>query len=99
MNVKSITFAFLLTDEFPVNSFILAQESLRIINQYKLDEVFKYKLVSEDGENVRSSNGMWWTPNYSLRDLFIPDYLVIFGGNLPIQKISKTTSFIFSSQI
>jgi AraC family carnitine catabolism transcriptional activator len=32
---------------------------------------------------------MWWSPNYSLKDLFIPDYLVIFGGNLPIQKISK----------
>ncbi len=89
MSVKSITFAFLLTDEFPVNSFILAQESLRIVNQYKLDEVFKYKIISEDGENVRSSNGMWWTPNYSLQDLFIPEYLVIFGGNLPIQKISK----------
>ena len=89
MNVKSITFAFLLTDEFPVNSFILAQESLRIINQYKLDEIFKYKIISENGENVRSSNGMWWTPNYSLQELYIPDYLVIFGGNLPIQKISK----------
>lgn len=89
MSIKSITFAFLLTDEFPVNSFILAQESLRIINQYKLDEIFKYKIISEDGENVRSSNGMWWTPNYSLQELFVPDYLVIFGGNLPIQKISK----------
>ena len=89
MNIKSITFAFLLTDEFPVNSFILAQESLRIINQYKLDEIFKYKIISEDGKNVRSSNGMWWSPNYSLHELFIPDYLVIFGGNLPIQKISK----------
>ena len=89
MNIKSIKFAFLLTDEFPVNSFILAQESLRIINQYKLDEIFKYKIISEDGNRVRSSNGMWWTPNYSLHELFIPDYLVIFGGNLPVQKISK----------
>ena len=89
MKFRSITFAFLLTDEFPVNSFILAQESLRIINQYKLDEIFKSKIVSEEGKNVRSSNGMWWKPNYSLKDLFIPDYLVIFGGNLPIQKISK----------
>ena len=84
MNIKSITFAFLLTHEFPVNSFILAQESLRIINQYKLDEIFKYKIISEDGKNVRSSNGMWWRPNYSLHELFIPDYLVIVGGNLPI---------------
>ena len=89
MSIKSIKFAFLLTDEFPVNSFILAQESLRIINQYKLDEIFKSKIISEDGEDIRSSNGMWWTPNYSLQELFIPDYLVIFGGNLPIQKISK----------
>ena len=89
MKIKSISFAFLLTDEFPVNSFILAQESLRIVNQYRLDEIFKSKIISEDGEDVRSSNGMWWTPNYSLQDLFIPDYLVIFGGNLPNQKISK----------
>ncbi|MAV81908.1 MAG: hypothetical protein CMI90_00410 [Pelagibacteraceae bacterium] len=89
MRVKSINFAFLLTDEFPVNSFILAQECLRIINQYRLDEIFKYQIISEDGEKVRSSNGMLWTPNYSLKDLFTPDYLVIFGGNLPIQKISK----------
>jgi len=89
MKIQSISFAFLLTDEFPVNSFILAQESLRIVNQYRLDEIFKSKIISEDGEDVRSSNGMWWTPNYSLQDLFIPDYLVIFGGNLPIQKISK----------
>ena len=48
MSIKSITFAFLLTDEFPVNSFILAQESLRIINQYKLDEIFKSKIISEN---------------------------------------------------
>ena len=89
MKIKSISFAFLLTDEFPVNSFILAQESLRIVNQYRLDEIFKSKIISEYGEDVRSSNGMWWTPNYSLQDLFIPDYLVIFGGNLPNQKISK----------
>ena len=82
MKFRSITFAFLLTDEFPVNSFILAQESLRIINQYKLDEIFKSKIVSEEGKNVRSSNGMWWKPNYSLKDLFIPDYLVIFGGKI-----------------
>ena len=57
-------------------------------NTILLDEPLG-KLDAMTREKIRSSNGMWWSPNYSLHELFIPDYLVIFGGNLPIQKISK----------
>jgi len=83
------SFSFFLEPEFPVNSFILAQETLRIVNQYRLEEVFTYFNVTEKGGRVRSSNGMWWDNNKNLEDIIIPDYLFIFGGNLPTQKISS----------
>ena len=84
-------FSFFLAPEFPVNSYILAQETLRIFNQYRLEEVFNYENVSENGEKVRSSNGMWWEQNNNIEEIIAPDFLLIFASNLPTQKISNQT--------
>lgn len=88
---NNYNFSFFLAPEFPVNSYILAQETLRIFNQYRLEEVFNYENVSENGEKVRSSNGMWWEQNNNIEEIIAPDFLLIFASNLPTQKISNQT--------
>ena len=81
-------FAFLLQPEFPMNAFILATEALRIANQNSGQELFAWTIISETGDAVRASNGMWVAADYSVADFSRCDFLVLMEGNLPTQNIS-----------
>lgn len=81
-------FAFVLQPEFPMNAFILATEALRIANQNSGQDLFEWKLVSETGEAVRASNGMWVSADHGLVGLPRCDFLILLEGNLPTQNIS-----------
>ncbi|MEQ1956574.1 GlxA family transcriptional regulator [Mesorhizobium yinganensis] len=81
-------FAFVLQPEFPMNAFVLATEALRIANQNSGQDLFGWTIVSEDGEAVRASNGMWVHASHRLSDFPRCDYLVLLEGNLPTQNIS-----------
>lgn len=82
------SFAFVLQPEFPMNAFVLATEALRIANQNSGQMLFEWKIVSENGEPVRASNGLWISPDQSLADMQRTDFLVVLEGNLPTQNIS-----------
>src|SRR5262245_8893600 len=83
-------FAFVLQPEFPMNAFILATEALRIANQNSGQDLFEWTLVSETGEAVRASNGMWVSAEHGLVDFPRCDFLILLEGNLPTQNISAT---------
>ncbi len=81
-------FVFILQPEFPINAFILATEALRIANQNSGQEFFEWVLVSDSGEPVRASNGMWVSAQSDLASLPRCDFLILFEGNLPTQNNS-----------
>lgn len=81
-------FMFVLQPEFPLNAFILATEALRIANQNSGQDLFEWKLVSETGEAVRASNGMWVSVEHAVSGLPRCDFLILLEGNLPTQNIS-----------
>ncbi len=89
MQNKTVTFDIFLEPEFSVSSLVLIQEALRISNQYRINETFKSKLITTDGKRVRSSNGQWWKVDAGLEGIKNPDFIVVVGGNLPVQKKSK----------
>ena len=89
INTKKFKFTFILEPEFPINSYILATEALRIANQYHMQKIFLNQLISEKGKRVRSSNGMWFETDGSLDEIHKPDFIFLFSSNLPTQKKSK----------
>ena len=89
MGKKTFSFDIILQPEFPSNSLVLIQEALRITNQYRINEIFKSRLITIDSKKVRSSNGQWWKADGGLEAIKNPDFIILIGGNLPIQKKSK----------
>jgi AraC family carnitine catabolism transcriptional activator len=85
-------FAFLLQPEFPMNALVLATEALRIANQNSGHDLFEWSIVSDAGNPVRASNGMWVSAHCGLGGFPRCDFLVVLEGNLPTQNISATLS-------
>ena len=82
-------FAFLLQPEFSLTTLTIATESLRIANQNSGQTLFGWQLVSENGEDVRASNGMWFAADCDLTTVVLADVSLLFEGNLPTQHLSK----------
>ncbi len=82
-------FNFVLQPEFPLNALILASDALRIANQNSGRELFRWTFVSESGEPVRASNGMWLGADCPLRNMPEADVYLLFEGNLPTQRNSS----------
>jgi len=81
-------FNFILQPEFPLNALILASDALRIANQNSGRRFFSWSFVSETGEAVRASNGMWFGADCAIQDMPIGTVYLIFAGNLPTQRNS-----------
>jgi len=81
-------FNFILQPEFPLNALILASDALRIANQNTGQELFRWSFVSESGEPVRASNGMWFGADCSLEAMPPAEVYLVFEGNLPTQRNS-----------
>ena len=62
-------FNFILQPEFPLNALILASDALRIANQNSGRRFFSWCFVSETGEAVRASNGMWFGADCAIQDM------------------------------
>lgn len=82
------SFSFFLQPEFPLNALVLASEALRIANQNRETALFTWCFGSQTGEPVRASNGMWFPVDADIKSLPRSDYLLVFEGNLPTQRIS-----------
>ena len=83
-------FTFILQPEFPLNALILASDALRIANQNSGHDLFEWLFVSETGEPVRASNGMWFDVDCALHDMSAAEVYLLFEGNLPTQRNSPT---------
>lgn len=81
-------FNFILQPEFPLNALILAGDALRIANQNSGRRVFSWSFVSETGEAVRASNGMWFGADCAIHDMPLGTVYLVFAGNLPTQRNS-----------
>ena len=81
-------FNFILQPEFPLNALIMAFDALRIANQNSGRSVFSWSFVSESGEAVRASNGMWFGVDCALTRMSVGVVYLVFEGNLPTQKNS-----------
>lgn len=88
--IRQPRFVFVLQPEFPMNAMILASEALRIANQNSGRRIFDWHMVSERGQPVRASNGMWVTPDAPVADLHGADVVLVFEGNLPTQHNSPS---------
>jgi transcriptional regulator GlxA family with amidase domain len=82
------SFALVLEPEFPINALVLATEALRIANQNSGLRLFDWWIVSESGEPVRATNGQWTPVDKSLDALSEATVLLVFGGNLPTQRVT-----------
>ena len=82
-------FNFILQPEFPINGLILASEALRIANQNSGEELFRWTFVSETGDAVHTSNGMWFPVDCAVREMESAEVYLIFEGNLPTQRNSR----------
>jgi AraC family carnitine catabolism transcriptional activator len=82
-------FNFILQPEFPLNGLILASDALRIANQNSGQAVFSWAFVSESGEPVRASNGMWFGVDHAIDQMPQADTYLLFEGNLPTQHNSR----------
>lgn len=82
------SFNLILQPEFPMNALVLASEALRIVNQNSGRELVQWRFVSESGESVRASNGMWMQVDCALGAMPRADFYLLFEGNLPTQRNS-----------
>lgn len=74
------TFGFLLINEFTMLSLATAVEPLRMANQLAGEELYKWVLISQDGEPVTASDGIEINVNHSLADEIRLDALLVAGG-------------------
>ena len=81
-------FNLVLQPEFPLNALILASDALRIANQNSGRDLFQWRFVSETGEPVRASNGMWFGVDCDIDAMPSADVYLLFEGNLPTQRNS-----------
>ena len=82
-------FNFILQPEFPLNGLILASDALRIANQNSGQSIFSWAFISESGEPVRASNGMWFSVDHAIDQMPQADTYLLFEGNLPTQHNSR----------
>ncbi len=91
-------FCFVLQPEFPLYALVLATEALRVANQNSGKELFRWHLMSEDGQPVRASNGTWTAVDLDIAQTPAADFCFVFQGNLPSQRISaRLLSFLRSA--
>jgi transcriptional regulator GlxA family with amidase domain len=71
---------FLLLDNFTMISLVSAIETLRMANQLSGEELFSWHLISEDGEIVQASDGLSFTPDFSILNAPVLDIVIVAGG-------------------
>ncbi|GHF52712.1 GlxA family transcriptional regulator [Seohaeicola zhoushanensis] len=85
---KTRQFIFALLDNFTLLSFAAALESLRIANRMAEEQLYTWRLVSEDGQPVRCSAGVVFQVDGELGDYTREDTILVCGG-IDIQDASS----------
>ena len=71
---------FLLLDNFTMIALASAVEPLRMANQLSGEELYSWHMISENGEQVRASDGLCFTPDASISHAPDIDILIVAGG-------------------
>ncbi|WP_458576283.1 AraC family transcriptional regulator [Aliamphritea spongicola] len=71
---------FLLLDNFTMIALASAVEPLRMANQLSGEELYSWHMISENGEQVRASDGLCFTPDASISHAPDVDILIVAGG-------------------
>lgn len=83
-------FGFLIIRDFALMPFAAATESLRLANWLAGVNLYKWTLLSEDGNAVEASSGLLVTPHCSVSDAPALDaVIVIAGGRAPPEFRSR----------
>ena len=91
---KQTTIGFLLIDEFSMIAFASAIEPLRTANRIANLNIYKWDLISHEGNPVFSSNGLKLETNSSLNEKLQLDILFVCSG---LNIKSKTNSNMFGT--
>ena len=84
---RPLDLLFFLLPGFPIYALIPAIESLRIANQNKGENLFRWKLTGTGPPIVRSCADITLSVEGSIVDHAIPDMVLIFAGNEPTQGL------------
>ena len=71
---------FLLLDNFTMIALASAVEPLRMSNQLSGSELYSWHMVSETGAPVSASDGLSFTPDFSIADAPEFDLVIVCGG-------------------
>ena len=71
---------FLLVPEFTLLAFSSAIEPLRMANRLSGKELYRWSVISEDGEAVQASDGMRLAADYSFESEVEFDTVFVCGG-------------------
>lgn len=85
------TLSFLLIPEYAMVSLLSATETMRVANRFAGREVFRWELLSEDGQPVYASNAMALQPQTAMQDAELPRNLFINSSFHPEQHIRPET--------
>jgi transcriptional regulator GlxA family with amidase domain len=71
---------FLLLNDYTMISLVSAVEPLRMANQISGKTLYKWTLITEDGQPVSASDGILSIPNAAIGDALYLDALIVVGG-------------------
>ncbi len=85
---KYKNFVFVLINDFSLIAFSNAIEPLRIANRQAQKEIYTWKLMSENGENVKCSSGFLFKVDSPISQIDNDDFVILCAG----QNIKKNTT-------
>ena len=83
------TIGFLLLPRFSMMAFFAAVEPLRIANRISGKPLFRWLLISEDGQPVTSSSGMTLVADHSILDIRSLPSLAVCSGFEPEAHLNR----------
>jgi AraC family carnitine catabolism transcriptional activator len=83
------TIGFLLLPRFSMMAFFAAVEPLRIANRISGKPLFRWLLISEDGQPVTSSSGMTLVADHSILDIRSLPSLAVCSGFEPESHLNR----------
>ncbi|WP_261842253.1 GlxA family transcriptional regulator [Aliamphritea ceti] len=85
------TISFLLLPEYAMVGLLSAIEPLRVANRFAGREIFRWQLLSDDGDSVNACNQLAIQQTQSIQDVDTPKNLFVCASYNPEKYINETT--------
>jgi len=83
------TLGFLLLPQFSMMAFVSAVEPLRVANRLSGRELYRWEIVSRDGQSIEASNGMSLVASHAIEDAPLYPMTVICAGFEPERNYDR----------